>query len=287
MPNVSIILPTCDRPLLVGRALTSLLQQTYADLEVLLVDGNRREGPVTANTGLAGLIRDPRVRVIDGRATRNAAMARNAGLGAAAGEWITFLDDDDEYRPEKIAAQHALALAAKSPLVLCGYEFVWPRRRRLRQIDRTIFRDDELISRAFLGSPALFHRRTDGIRFDETLSAGEDVPYALRLILHHNLREVPCVPRALVVVYPQPRGTSVHADKEAVWRACRASWRLARHRFSRAGRRALLAHGRLERAMGGHGGARHFLRCVIAVLRTRGLRDWRLAAHAILIRLRR
>lgn len=287
MPEVSVILPTCDRPQLVGRALASLLAQRLDDFEVLLIDGNRTTAPVATNASLAKLLLDPRVRIIDGRHTRSAATARNVGLDAAVGNWITFLDDDDEYQPEKIAAQHELALATQSPLVLCGYEFVWPTRRRRRQVDRASFHDDELIGRAHLATPLLFHRRHATIRFDETLSAGEDVPYALSLILHHNLRAVPCVPRPLVVVYPQPRGTSVHADKEAVWRACRASWRLARRRFSREGRRALLALGRLERAVGGHGSTGHFLRCVAAVLRTRGRREWRLAVHAVLARARR
>lgn len=287
MPEVSVILPTCDRPRLVGHALRSLLAQTFTNLEVLLVDSNRREPPVADNPELAALLRDPRVRLLDGRATRNAAMSRNVGLRAAGGNWITFLDDDDEYRPDKIEAQHALARASGAPLVLCGYEFVWPHRRRRRQVGRTHFTGDEILTRAFLGSPVLFHRRDEHVRFDETLAAGEDLHYALQLTLRHRLHALPCVPRALVVVFPQATGQGVHHDKEAVWRACRASLRLARGGFSRAARHALLAQGQIERAIGGHGGPGHFLGCLIAVLRWRGPHEWRFVIFALMARLRR
>ena len=53
MPEVTVILPTCDRPLLVGRALDSLRAQTFTDFELLLVDGNRAGPPVGENPQLA------------------------------------------------------------------------------------------------------------------------------------------------------------------------------------------------------------------------------------------
>ena len=288
VPEVTVILPTCDRPHLVGRALDSLRAQTFTDFELLLVDGNRHEPPVSENPQLAEALQDPRVRVLDGRATRNAAMSRNVGLQAAHGTWIAFLDDDDAYRPDKVEAQHRLACTSGSPLVLCGYEFVWPGRRRRRQVDRARFCGDEILTRAFLGSPVLFHRRDDQVRFDERLTAGEDLNYALQLVIRHQLRELPCVPRPLVVVYPPSAGRSgVHHDKAAVWRACRVSARLAtRGNFSRAARHALLAQGRLERSMEGYGGNGQFCRCVFAVLRLRGAHEWRFALYALLARIR-
>lgn len=285
-PEVSIILPTCDRPELVGRALASLIGQTFADCEIILVDVNRKTPPVAAIPALASLLCDPRVRVIDGRATSSAATSRNLGLRAARGRWVTFLDDDDEYLPEKVAAQHALASTHNLPFVICGYEFVWPRRRRIRQIHQARFRGDEMITHTAFNTPLLFHRRDDSIRFDEHLSAGEDVAYVLSFIERYDLRELACVTRPLVIVHPQPAGRSVHADKEAVWRACRACWKISRHRLSRAGRRAFLAHSRLQRAIGGHGDARHLFRCALAVLRTRGIREYRLVIFALLTRFR-
>jgi glycosyltransferase involved in cell wall biosynthesis len=286
LPEISIILPTCDRPLLLGRALASLLAQTFPDFEVLLIDNNRTTSRVGENRAVATLLPDARIRILDGQTASSAATARNLGLRAARGNWITFLDDDDEYRPGKLAAQHQLAGATKSPLVLCGYEFVWPNRRRLRQVGRACFRGDEILTQANLGSPLLFHRRHDAIRFDEKLRAGEDVPYALQLIDAFDLREIPCQPEPLVVVHPQPAAHSVHANKEEVWRACRQSWRMSRARFSRAARRALLAQGRLERAVGGYGSRGEFYWRICAVLRTHGWHKWRWALFAVRERLK-
>lgn len=286
VPEVSVILPTCDRPHLVRRALASVVRQTFADLEILLVDANRASPPVAANPALADLLRDPRVRVVDARATRNASMSRNAGLATARGRWITFLDDDDEYRPEKIAAQLALATATDSRLVLCGLEFVWPRRRRQRQIRQEVFHGDEIVTHAIFNTPLLFHRRDASIRFDETLRTGHDLTYALEFVLRHQLPLLRSVPRPLVVFHPQPAALSVHGDREAAWIGWRAAWRLARRRFSRRACRSLLAFGRLERANAGYGTTAHFLRCLRDIVRLRGLREWRLVAFSLLTRLR-
>lgn len=283
---MSVILPTCDRPQLVGRAVESVLRQTFADLELLLVDNNRQSPRVRANLALVGVLRDPRVRVVEARPARNASSARNAGLAAARGKWITFLDDDDAYQPDKLAAQHALALATGAPLVLCGYELIWPHRRRPRQTDRELFCGDEILTHASLGSPALFHVRNDVVRFDERLSAGEDMLYALRIIAQHVLTHLPCVARPLVSVHQRVDDRSVHANKEGVWRAYRTTCFAARRQFSRDARRSFLARGRLERAMGGHGGPGFLFGSLLAVLRSSNPRRFRLALYALVARLR-
>jgi len=216
----------------------------------------------------------------------NAAASRNVGLAAARGRWITFLDDDDEYLPGKLQAQHALALERGAPLVVCGYEFVWPHRTRVRQTAATGFHGDEILRRANLGSPLLFHQRTEAVRFDDRLAAGEDMLYAQELLLAHRQGELPCVPRALVRVHASAAATSVHRNKEQVWRGYRAAYRVARRQFSPAACREFLLLGKLERAVGGYGSAPGFLRTVLAVLRERGLQEWRLAAYALLTRFR-
>ncbi|HYP15919.1 MAG TPA: glycosyltransferase family A protein, partial [Opitutus sp.] len=89
MPLVSVILPTCDRPALWPRALDSVLRQTCADLEVLLVDSNRAAPPVRAQPEFAARRADARVVLVEGAHRPNASAARNLGLAAARGEWIT------------------------------------------------------------------------------------------------------------------------------------------------------------------------------------------------------
>jgi len=130
MPVVSIILPTCDRPDLWPRALRSVLRQTWQDWEVVLVDSNRRTMRLRDSVAWIEFAAEPRVRLVDTPHTPSAAAARNVGLAVARAEWVTYLDDDDVYLPDKVEAQLALARATGAPLVLCGYTARMVRRVR-------------------------------------------------------------------------------------------------------------------------------------------------------------
>ena len=279
MPLVSVILPTCDRPKLWPRALDSVLNQTWADFEVILVDSNRVRGRLRDDPSLPGRLADPRVVLVEKPHAPNAAAARNVGLAAARGDWITYLDDDDAYLPEKISAQLTLAGSVSAPLVLCGYIVNMPRRRRTRQVSQTAFRGDALLNDANWGTPMLFHRRDPAARFDESLRAGHDEFFAHAFICRHNVQVVPNCARSLVDVFPQVGATRVHRG-DRVWPAYRATWELVHTRYSHAACRRYLAKGRLVRAQGGHGSRAHFLACASAVLATHGPGGWRLVANA-------
>ncbi|MGF1495581.1 MAG: glycosyltransferase family 2 protein [Elainellaceae cyanobacterium] len=86
-PQISIIIPTHNRPHLLPLAVQSALSQTYEDLEVIVVDD--------ASSELAELPEDPRLKVIQLKQGVGGAGARNIGTQAARGRWVTYLDDDD------------------------------------------------------------------------------------------------------------------------------------------------------------------------------------------------
>jgi glycosyltransferase involved in cell wall biosynthesis len=96
---VSVIIPTYNRAYIVGKAIDSVLRQTYANVEVVVVDDGSTDGT-------ADLLRryDHRVRYL---AQKNAGVsaARNTGLRAARGEFIALLDSDDEWLPWKVELQ--------------------------------------------------------------------------------------------------------------------------------------------------------------------------------------
>jgi glycosyltransferase involved in cell wall biosynthesis len=280
MPAVSVILPTRDRPTLLARALGSVLRQTCTDLEVILVDNNVAAPPVRETAAVAALLADRRVIVVPSAGAGTAGAARNAGLAVARGDWITYLDDDDEYAAGKVAAQLARAQATGAPLVLCGYTVMLPRRQRTRQTHTGEFRDDALLLDANWGTPFLFHRREAAARFDGTLAAGEDTPFAQSLLLRHDVRVVPNCARSLVNVFPQLDGPRVHRDGEAIWRSFEATAALVGARYSPAARRGYLAMGRLFRAQFGHGNFAHFASCACGALASRGPGAWRLVANA-------
>ncbi len=278
MPVVSVILPTRDRPALLSRALASVQRQTWSDLEIVLVDNN--QGPAVRETpALADLLADPRVAVVPAPGARSAAAARNAGLAVARGDWITYLDDDDEYQPDKVAVQLQLARTTGAPLVLCGYTVVLPRRRRIRQAGVAEFRGDALLE-ADWRAPVQFHRRDAGVRFDETLTAGEDTPFAQAFLLRQGAAVVPNCAHSLVIVHPQIDAPRVHRDGEAIWRSFEVTAALVGTRYSPAALRGYLAMGRLFRAQFGHGGLGHFAGCACAALAARGPGAWRLVVNA-------
>jgi glycosyltransferase involved in cell wall biosynthesis len=98
---VSIIIPTCDRPDRLVRALDSVAAQTYADLEAVVVN----DGSASLRAQLQAHPLGARIRLIeDGGGRRGVSAARNTGLRAATGEYIAYLDDDDRYLPDHVAA---------------------------------------------------------------------------------------------------------------------------------------------------------------------------------------
>lgn len=112
MPRVSVVIPTFGRPELLTRAVRSVLDQSMSDLEVIVV--NDGDDPPTASAVKA--IDDPRVRFIAHDRKRGAGQARDTGADASTGQWVAFLDDDDEWLPQKLERQ--LAVAPTTPAVL-------------------------------------------------------------------------------------------------------------------------------------------------------------------------
>jgi glycosyltransferase involved in cell wall biosynthesis len=107
---VSAVIPTRNRPELVMKAVSSALRQSHTQMEVVVViDGEDR-----ATEERLASIGDPRLRVISLAVNVGGSEARNIGVRAARGEWVAFLDDDDEWLPQKIAVQFEVAMANKA-----------------------------------------------------------------------------------------------------------------------------------------------------------------------------
>ncbi len=204
MPAVSIILPTRDRGPQLTRAAKSVSNQTLEDWELIVVDNNTREPSLSTQRPNLPWLDDPRVRLLRPERIENAATARNAGLNAARGRWITYLDDDDAYRPSKLARQVELAENTRAPVVLCGAVYRLQGRNRAVQCHESAWHGDQLILRARWNTPLLFHPHPGHVRFDESLSPGEDAEFGHRLVALADASTVPVVPEPLVDIYPQP-----------------------------------------------------------------------------------
>ena len=105
---VSVVIPTFKRSDTLARAIQSVLNQTYKELEILVVDDNIRESVESIMVHeIVSSFEDNRVRLVEQEKHINGAVARNEGIKAAQGEYVAFLDDDDEFMAEKIEKQVA------------------------------------------------------------------------------------------------------------------------------------------------------------------------------------
>ena len=186
MPRVGVVLPTRDRPATLGRAVASVLAQSFRDLELLVVDDG---STVPAEHTLAA-VRDPRLRVLRTSVALGPARARNLALGALDAPWIAFQDDDDEWLPGKLAAQDERAREAAAHIGLIYGRFSRVREGgRSRPGGRSVARRrgdllPELLRGNFIALPTVLVRAAALAEvgpFDAELPCFEDWELFLRL----------------------------------------------------------------------------------------------------------
>lgn len=284
-PVISVILPTRNRPHLLPRAVASVLGQTGPELELIVIDDNEPENRFRTREVLAPWQADLRLRIIVHGTSRNASAARNAGLAVARGTWISYLDDDDTYAPGKLAAQLACAEGTRSPLVLCALRYHLGPRVRVRQVAATSFAGAALVLDAQAAAPALFHRREGTLFFDETLDAGEDQDFFLRLVERWDLNVVPNVAEPLVDVYPQTSGPRVNAPARTQHRAQRLLCLHHAPRHGREVRRLVVARTALVRQRGRTGGWLRLWRASVRLYAVGGRAECRLILNTWMIRI--
>jgi glycosyltransferase involved in cell wall biosynthesis len=204
---VSVVIPTLNRPKLLLRAIDSVLRQTHREIEVIVVV----DRPDPETVAAIASVGDPRLQVFVNPHPLTAAAARNAGADRATGQWIAFLDDDDEWLPNKLESQLAFAAGRAPALVSCLSRIVTPTATYIspeviydnsRPIDEYLF-DRRSLSRGsgFLQTSSFLVPRQlfDKVRFDVE-SPHDDWGFALRLSKEAGAR-VETVPETLVVLY--------------------------------------------------------------------------------------
>jgi glycosyltransferase involved in cell wall biosynthesis len=204
---VSVVIVTLDRPKLLRRALESVFNQTYPQLEVIVV----LDRPDEATTALLHSIDDPRLVIVVSPRQLTCPAARNLGADHANGEWITFLDDDDEWLPGKIEVQIAFAEGREDVLISCLSRVVTPRSTYIlpaRIFDNSVPLDDYLFHRpspfspqGFIQTSSFFMSRSlfSRTRFPDN-SLHDDWEFILRLSKQFRIR-IDTVPEVLAILY--------------------------------------------------------------------------------------
>lgn len=187
---VSAIITTYKRPPeIVKRAAQSVLNQSYRDIELLIVD----DSPVTYE--LRKAVRDmalslaDNVRYIAHEKNMGACAARNTGVKNAKGEFVAFLDDDDEWLPEKIEKQlSVMKQNDEVALVYCG-RYIHYASKNIEKQERVEFREgkvyENLILNNFIGSTSFPLIRKAVLEelggFDVNMPAAQDFEMWLRI----------------------------------------------------------------------------------------------------------
>ncbi len=184
-PRVSVIMPTYNRPAETERAIRSVLDQSFADFELLVIDDASTDETAERSAAIA----DPRLEVIRLSNNGGVARARNVGLRRAKGSYLACLDSDDRWLPDKLARQVERLDQAEDDvaMIYCGMKI--QREAGSEEIVEPAWRGDleETMLRQNViqpgGSGPLMRRQVlAGIGFfDPELPAIEDWDYWLRV----------------------------------------------------------------------------------------------------------
>ena len=115
---ISVIIPAYNREKLIRRAVCSVLDQTWTDLEVIVVD----DGSTDQTRQVVASIEDARVRYYAMDQNSGACAARNSGIRLARGEYIAFQDSDDAWMPNKLEIQMQQLRESGADIVFCSFE---------------------------------------------------------------------------------------------------------------------------------------------------------------------
>lgn len=186
MPNVSVIIPTHNRAEYLKAAIASVLNQTFQDFEILIVD----DGSSDTTPDVVKSFDDDRIQYVRHPKSRGGAAARNTGIAHSSGEYVAFLDDDDEWYPYKLARQMEVMRRSEPEVaaVYSGYFVVERATGKIRGRMTPKLRGDlssELLASNPIGGTSCVLVRRDCLEkvgcFDERLPSFQDYDLWIRI----------------------------------------------------------------------------------------------------------
>lgn len=198
---VSIIIPTYNRPYKLERAIESTLNQTYSNIETIIVDDNDPSSKFRSETEkiMAKYVSNERVKYIKHSMNMNGSVARNTGFKASSGDYIMYLDDDDEFLPNKVENQLIKLKSLDESWGACYTQFI--RLKNGKLFDKSIETREgdlsfDLLSRNLFvqaGSNLMIRRKVvESVNgFDESFYRNQDLEFLLRIMKNYKLAYVP------------------------------------------------------------------------------------------------
>ncbi len=198
--KISVVIPTYSR---MGEklevAINSVVNQTYRNVEIIVVDDN--SDPAYSEDIVRTLQRYPNIKYIKHDYNKGACQARNTGILNSSGEYVAFLDDDDNWNIDKLEKQMLKFYSSNTGLVYCGIKYYYEKKRKyvLRPAQRKNDVCRELLIWNYIGSTSCGMVRKDAAlevgMFDMTLKSGQDLDFWYRIAEKYD---VECVDECLL-----------------------------------------------------------------------------------------
>lgn len=212
LPLVSVVIPTYNRIRTLPVSVNSVLNQTYMNLEIIIMDDGSTDGTKEYVESIA----DERIRYRRSEANMGPSAARNMGAGMAKGEYLAFQDSDDEWMPDKLEKQMKLMLDSKDvSLVYCEFgiyrdgellAIIPSRKVPLKEKQGNLF--SYLLLYPLISTQTMVIKTEEFLAegcFNESLKAYEDFEFTLRFSKTHKIG---FLPEALVKVNSLPGSVS-------------------------------------------------------------------------------
>lgn len=181
LPLVSVILPTFNRPQqTLLRAVSSVLKQTVHDIECIVIDDGSAEHAMQT----LATVKDDRLKVLRHATNQGASSARNTGVRAASGDWIAYIDSDDEWLPTKLAQQLNDLNDSHTCISYCKATVAQPD-GSLKERPHKPWTEEPLLQYliadgGFIQTSGLVHHKSQNLDFDQQTFPFDDWDWLLR-----------------------------------------------------------------------------------------------------------
>lgn len=202
---ITVVITTCKRePDIVKRAVQSVTEQTFSDWELILIDDSPIDYVYRSDieTMVKQFENKYNITYIANEVNSGACFSRNVGLNLAKGEYIAFLDDDDEWLPEKLEKQvNALSTAeSRVALVYGPYYKIIDETKEIKKVDLPLLSGmlfEELMKRGnFLGGMSMPMMKTACVKdvggFDNLMQSAQDMDLFLRIAQCYEIISINC-----------------------------------------------------------------------------------------------
>ena len=193
-PLISIVIPAYNTEVLISSALESALTQNYENIEIIVVnDASTDKTAAVVRAALANGARP--YKIIGHDQNRGVSVARNTGMAAATGEYITFFDSDDRADPDHVSSLYKAISDGGADMAVCGYKKEYLPSGRIEnhslEIPRVTDVSAEFAERIVRGSIGIYYGASlyrmnflamNGIRFTDGCKFGEDAEFFIKAV---------------------------------------------------------------------------------------------------------